>query len=1524
MSALTAQCIRTLLGLILIGGMILPVQAQEAGNPLGDLLRRIDRGIRESGEELERQRSGRDLLDLRPIQRTEDERLLRQARELADSARWHDAIEIFQYQLNESPDAFSFRGTREFGSLHDVIDIALQALPEAGRRGYQSRFAPAAEHLLDQAQKTQDLALLRQVFNQYRQTPAGKTALNLAARLLEDQGEFAQAATLWERLLPLATDEERLAILTRAVRARHQSGQLKAAQQLGAGLPADALKALLAEPLIAAQNKTGSPSPGPFLTIPDQLTSPAYRDPLMTARWETGLIERYRIRRQLMELVSEMEEREIAPIPAAHPLLVNDRLVFRSLRSLQMRDARNGTLLWEHRLPGSPEEILCETHLEYDYDPESYQYQDESVFPQLPLSNLVFKDENQGSLSSDGLRLFSVELSGEALLAEERPSWNQVDDEQNARRPASSNELVAYDLDDGHQLWRIGGVQIEEQFSRALAGTFFLGPPLPDVDGLYILGERQGEITLFCLAPASGEVLWEQPLAIPGRPIGSEPVRAQWFCRPVIAEGLILCPTGCGWVVAVDQATHRLKWTTRFSQRVEQRQNYRSRYNMQNPQPINRRWHATAPFVVGQRLLLTPPELPDEFGVANPALYCLDILTGSILWEQIKSDRGDGTTLYLAGHWEDLAILVSQTTVTARQISRQGEVAWTVSLRGRPCGRGVIFHDKLFVPVSANRLAQIDLSKGKLELTLPISDAGVGLGNLTIGAGSLISMTPEQIAVFPLGTQSDNPSESATLVVKQELNSIRQKLSAGDWQSAIPSLTSLLKREGMSETQRRECLELQFEAVTLRLLTDQEPQVALQLLEETARSLNDLPRYQRLVADHLQKVGNWSQSLSLMLDLFEQASPHERIREEDRVYRIDSWIGGRLADLFASLPDNDAQSRFVEELTIRIERLPQDRVIRDRWSRALGFHRLGLQLELQLARQDFIERKLSAGLIRTQRVQQATDSGLRADALRLQAEQLSAIEWDQDALSTWELLAGSGLLTFSDGQPVAEVAQNGISQARARLESRVDPEIWKGTWRLERLGLVESVFGPVGVPLVGSGFRQLDSLRLLVDLNQVRLRVEDRRTGTLEGIFPLRQLGSTNYEATAIARKQGPTTVILNQGTLQSLNWADRKIGWNWAPNFSGAARQRAIEMPAAPPPTFQSFSQFLAVRQQYAQRDQAGYLLAGNERALLLLCRDWIALDPITGEELWRDQKAPARANASAVGTSQFAIQARNLRELRREIDGRPVTDDLQQDLISRSFGTIQGDFLILRRGGDQGPTMGKMERVAATGSVIWSLTVPTDAHFLQTDSRTLVWISAAGELSSVDLMTGKPQFLTTLTLPQRDNLSTLRVLSDADRFYILIDQGDLGSGYFSVPWIPLSGSIAAVDRSGKSLWTYTIPTRSQSSGTSTRRRRGQEPRWPMRFLVQKWQENPLLLLVADVPEESGEFTFHQVRVIGLDKRTGQVAVDWEKPSESGGVSYVHVDLEQRQIELRTYNDRLLISPVPTVDKSASGDPAP
>ena len=80
---------------------------------------------------------------------------------------------------------------------------------------------------------------------------------------------------------------------------------------------------------------------------------------------------------------------------------------------------------------------------------------------------------------------------------------------------AQRSRLIAFDLESGKLVWEHGdpGPLDKPMDKTDLAGSYFLGPPLPLGGKLYVLTEKNAELRLVCLDAQSREPAWMQTLA---------------------------------------------------------------------------------------------------------------------------------------------------------------------------------------------------------------------------------------------------------------------------------------------------------------------------------------------------------------------------------------------------------------------------------------------------------------------------------------------------------------------------------------------------------------------------------------------------------------------------------------------------------------------------------------------------------------------------------------------------------------------------------------------------------------------------------------------------------------------------------------------------------------------------------------------------------------------------------------------------------------------------------------------------
>ncbi|WP_437203627.1 outer membrane protein assembly factor BamB family protein [Planctomicrobium sp. SH664] len=1476
---------------------------ERAENPLGQFFKGLDRSIKREAEQIEWAKSGKDQFDVRPQQRPEDQRRLQRATELMKQGQWNDAIELLQFLLETPGDAFTVVGKREFRSLRNEVYRLLNELPAEGKRNYENRYAATAQRLLDQARQSQDEQLLSQVAANYRLTPAGRTALRLLADRSRDRGDYGNAVQLrisaaqWEPDARLQQQDQRIAALLLA-----RSGRLTEAELMAAGqkelIPQ--IRKLAGQPNSTAPDVIALPVPRSL-----QLPSPA--NPVLLPRWTERLIERYAIRERIDELNDDLREQNRALLPTITPLVVDDKVAFRTLRSLQVRDTRSGALLWERRMDGSPEEMMTspDPAFQYVHDQQLENNAAESNFyEQHQVTSLLYRDEIYGCLTSDGRSLYAVEEQGSVSFAAPLYAWQRNEDSSAGRAPWSTNEITAYDLETGRVCWTIGGKDLEESFSRPLAGTFFFGPPVPRDGELYVIGERGGEISLFCLSAQSGELNWSRGLAAAARGLGEDTTRRFWPCLPLVQDGLVVCPTTSGWLIALERMTGDLKWAFRYPPRMENSFRGRSDYSLHSIEELNRRWIANYVLADQGRLVVGPPELPDEFGAVQPMLFCIDLQTGSELWRQPKNDG-----LYLAGLYDQQVICVGSNTIVARRLASKGDAAWTLPLSQRPSGRGIIINGKLFQPVNGGTLLTIDLKTGKLESETTLPGDNPGLGNLAWAGKQLISVSYEDALAIPASAADSADPASPGLLAMQELQAAQLLLANGDSEAALQKLRSL-SGIALPAPLRKELETAEFQALVK--LIRKSPGQRDRLLDEM-RQLASQPEQQqtllRLEAEFYVAAGEWESAVPLWFRLLRESPPSTRFEEETREIRIDAWVGGRLFGVFRSLSD-EQKDRFTSLLETNIEQLPQSLEVRQQLAIALAFHPRGHRIELELAREAERAGDLPTAILRRRRAADSTDPLLQAEALHELATLYTRLQWRADAVDCWQRL-----LTLPAHQLKKQGLLNAARESLAKAEAlpAAPPVKWASNWEVVSGGPVGEQEGQLPITPVGQGVHQFQRWRMLHDESSQRIRFEDQHTGKLLWSFPLRSAQGMEHHASTGVRLVGPFCHIIHQGMLQTLAWPGESVRWSWTPNARGSATGRLAGVMDRSNYNLQSISSFTSNHLR-TYRNPSGYLLAANDHALLLLCRSWVALDPLTGEELWRDKQAPVRAVAHALGSDWFVTPVDSVLRLRSPIDGS-LYDDPEIDKQLKRAVLIDGSDLVLldsHQRSLQTKQEWTLQRVTLEGQQLWSVQLPPEAELTQPDADHLFWFSRTHGFEFVDLHSGARTPLQNAPKIPTGTNRKISVLSDDERFYLFIDEGEVHFVYVNGPSIRVTGTIDAFDRSGKKLWNREITplTKPEVSEKGQEEDAIETRKWVLNLLVQDFQQIPLLLLVGERSGRRGELYFQQLRIVGIDKRTGDLKCDWSRPTESSGFAYLHVDLWQKLIELRTYHERFFVQP--------------
>ena len=697
---------------------------------------------------------------------------LRHAQDLIEKQNYLDACRQLQAILEAPQDGF-FHPDPDDDKLHrslksETLRIIGDLAPD-GREAYRNSFAPAADALLAQAVRADDMNALADVARLYFHTPAGHEATYrmglhaldrhepLAAGLYLDRlRKVPEAAARWEPLLSL-----------RAALCWYRTGTPAAAREILVELAAKHDPATLqlgGEPLPAFDAGGGgeawlakafgpggrlAPAGGNDWTVVGSDASragvvPPAPPPDGFAAWEAGAVipiaevfepSDERLHEELRKTVQtqrhSFENRQRPVLPRLSALVIGDRILARTTGNVIALDLQTG----DRRQEMFEDDGYAGLIEQWEHGGLANST---GILAQL-VQQRIWADATYSSLSSDGRLVYAIEESGIVGLP-------PVPSIHSGFTAGQSNLLRAYDAESGHIVWERGGQH--DEFALPLAGSFFLGAPLPLAGRLFVLAEHNSEVRLMVLHPEDGTLEWEQPLASTHISILADPGRRAAGVSPSYADGVLVCPTGTGSAVALELMSRSLLWAyrTRAEEPAADVGVIRGRRGIQvvpraASVPQAGGWQDDIAIVVRGRVLLTPRD-GDE-------LHCLDLLDGSLRW---KRPRGDALTI--AGVADDNVLVVSPNEVAALKLD-DGEPAWAqpTELAGTEAatvtGRGFVQNSRLWLPLSTAEIVAIDITTGDIVQRASTPDGHIP-GNLVSARGLVVSQNPEGVAAFPL------------------------------------------------------------------------------------------------------------------------------------------------------------------------------------------------------------------------------------------------------------------------------------------------------------------------------------------------------------------------------------------------------------------------------------------------------------------------------------------------------------------------------------------------------------------------------------------------------------------------------------------------------------------------------------------------------------------------------------------------------------------------------------------------------
>jgi outer membrane protein assembly factor BamB len=709
--------------------------------------------------------------------RTLNVRLAR-AREALAAQRFPDTIQALQSLLDSQEDgAFYIDSERRSGlrSIKLEAERLLGTMPPAGRKVYEFQFGSQAQQMLEAAMEDGNVVGLAEISRRHFHTRAGFEATYLLGALHLDHGQPLAAALCFERLRRNSADRHR----------RHSMLCLKSAIAWSiAGMPQPAQACLIelkqsdpgftfvragrtvklfddeeqaADWLKSLTGSLGKRPPQAAVEWPmlrgdaSRTASSTGHGPILDAVWTAstsswsvsaddapffgGVVN---VALQIEELAGDFQKRNQAAIPGPNPLIVENVVLARTVDRLQAFDLASGDLLWETRGDTALEQLRNGTVPPLPGDRGS-------LLDPLLLQR-VFTDSTYGSLSADGGIVFCIEGLGYSSALTGNMFGLARNQPPHPLATKKHNRLAAYSIRSGKLIWQKGGPAGGS--TLGLAGHFFLGPPLPLAYKAYCLAEIAGQIRLAVLDSGTGEADWSQPLhSVPTSIIENER-RARSGLSPSYADGVMICPTGAGIVVALDVATRRLMWAYRYREPEDDNPRNRmralaiarmaaGRRGRGNPSGISKppgHWLDSLAAIIDGRVILTPCD-SDE-------LHCVNLMDGSLVWKKPRNNR-----LFLGGVYDGKLLLVGNEQVELLRIDNGGAVWPEPTKFPLLSGRGVLTGNRYHVPLSTAAFATIDLDNGRI-IASQKSAGGIVPGNLVCSGGHVIAQGTASLVCF--------------------------------------------------------------------------------------------------------------------------------------------------------------------------------------------------------------------------------------------------------------------------------------------------------------------------------------------------------------------------------------------------------------------------------------------------------------------------------------------------------------------------------------------------------------------------------------------------------------------------------------------------------------------------------------------------------------------------------------------------------------------------------------------------------
>ena len=1498
---------------------------------------------------------GRDHIDSRAPQNPKVQQVFRAAEAAIQRKDWKSGQDLLQRLLDLPEDSLHRLPDGRWQSVRKTANELLGAAPAELLDDYRTQYSGLAAQMLAAAKRSGRAVDYVSVATRFFHTPAGYEAANYLGSLHFDRAEFGLAAAWFEDLsrspAPFAKQPTwRL----KAAFAFRQSGSIEASQTLVSGANDS--------PAAPVRLGSGPVDPTTWLSSSDWKTSTraiALADwtqlygtvarvgkaiggePLLSPLWSIPMTTSHTVRRRVQWLLQDLLDQDRAPILTSMPLVVGGQLLYRDLRGVRAVDLESGKTQWESIEGVSPERIIAGLPPQQveprdawrfranQFQVDASEYQGQAA-ENHPLMNLMFRDGNYNQISSDGRQVFVIEDHG--ILTRNQPGqhfgWdgsNEAPDPNGI--PWKSNRLVSYDLRTGRPLWSVGGVESLESFDLPLAGSYFFGVPAIDGDELLVVIGKGDEIRLSSLDRATGTPRWSQLIAYSDTKIEQD-IGRRWYSAPIASSGgIVICPTTVGWLVAVDRLRQSVLWAHRF-QPVNASKDRDQGGHFVQQRDLASQWSPSAPIIAGSVVVYTPPE--------ESMILALNALNGKKLWEQPKE-----AWLYLAGVFDDRVILVGRHEIGALALAT-GKPLWTVPLgdEARPSGRGLAVDEQFYIPLSTGELRTIDLKTGKTALQTYVPSKHPPLGNLAMHRGKLVSVGPfgavgfgqrEALLAEIQRRKSINPADPWALLRESEVHLLNRNHAA-----ALPLLRSLATASLSDDERVRHHAALIESLAAIIRLDPKSNAAALKELTEIAALPDEKLLVQELTADRHISESRFAAAFDVYWSL--NALPPDNVaitRTDDRQVSVQRvpWIAGRLSEVW-STSHGEERTQIDSTVGVLLAEALHERAVAAnsreaaatvltaaiQRARLLAFHPATATLRAAIIDDLAAVGDFGGAQLELLKWTDDADRAVAARAVERLARLMDQFQMPADAAHyRRRLVAEFADVTLSDGRTVEKLLEEwnrdgGVAGAGASSRSPgVSPKASPTPaippirpWDDRPLQVVQGTvqyMPPYQEVSLTSSLPYFRSLGIEVHAQEQRLAFESLYDGSFAWLAPLRSGSRNQGEAFVSTDFLGHQLAAVNHDVLHMFSPTERRLLWSKPLDGVGEGGP-AWRHASRPPPQAMLLASRDSGRQMSLMQSAqfTGRLAVVQPNYLCLYGRRSItALDPRTGEELWRKDGLPQYSQVLGTHHAVFLVpQDHTQAQAYRALDGQPLKTGGLGTLLTNTLLT-RGDSLLVMEPSQSRKLFGKQSKTVlrlvhpVTKSEGWKTEFPSQSFASPLDEDEVLILPPGGAPERIEVATGRRTPLEPLPAnsPKPRPGETFAV-SDDHHIYLVVNIPDNSGVHHygeSLLSVRAHGTVSAWNRAdGKLAWQQEVKHQN--------------------LVVDRFRSLPVMLFVSRSWKQKGNLNYGTLSIQAIHKQSGKRLHDSTTPSMYGGFHSIQVHASEPSIELKSYNLRLRLIP--------------